>query len=256
MDAIVAANGHDLDGDPTTSDTDGSVPALLSALNVWLITRRGDTERHVLSNCSLTVRPDEIVSIEGRPQSGRPEFMAILAGFETPTRGTVLFEDGPLINPMGGVEATRRRRQIGHLFAAGMLLPGLSATENVRAVLEGLHQPDQTGETLEREAIEALRRAGFDGDPDVPVSTLGRPMRIRVGLATSLVKKPKILLCDAPADGLSKDDAAALFDQFDALRRDKGLAIVHATVDTGHAARADRQFLLEHGRLRRAEHQS
>ena len=255
MDAIVAHDTQHRSAQEPPADATGPRAVLLSALNVWLITRQGDTERRVLNNCSLSVRPGEMVSIEGGPRSGRAEFMAILAGFETPTRGVVLFDDGPLINPTGGPEAARRRRQIGHLFATGMLIPALSATDNVRAVLEGLQQPGQTEATRGVEVTEALRRTGFDGDPDVPVSALERLLRIRAGLATSLVKRPRILLCEAPADGLSDDDALALLSTFDSLRRKEGLAIVHATADPRHAARAGRQYRLEHGRLSGVEPQ-
>jgi putative ABC transport system ATP-binding protein len=250
MDAIAAQDDHDRGDHLPPSDTADPGTALLQAWHIWLIKQQGNTERHLLSNCSLTIYPGEMIAIEGGPQSGRAEFMSILAGFETPTRGTVLFESGPLIDPFDDAQAARRRRQLGHLFAAGMLLPGMSAAANVRVVLEGLHRPGQTDEHVASEVTEALHRSGFDGDPAAPVSTLERPQRIRVGLATSLVKRPKILLCDAPAEGLSEQDAEALFDQFEVLRRTEGMAVALATANPEYAARAERHYRLEQGHLK------
>lgn len=250
MDAIAADNNHARGDPPPRSGKTDPATALLQAWHISLITRQGSTERHILNNCSLVIYAGEIVSVEGGPQSGRAEFMAILAGFETPTRGVVLFEDGPLIDPFDGIEAAKRRRQLGHLFPAGMLLPGLSAAANVRAVLEGLHQPGQTEPHLDSEVAEALRRSGFAGDANAAVNALERPERIRIGLATSLVKRPKILLCDAPADGLEPEDAHGLLETFETLRDTERMAVVHATANPEHAARAGRRYRLEFGHLK------
>jgi ABC-type lipoprotein export system ATPase subunit len=222
---------------------------LLQAWHLWKVTRQGDTERHVLTNCSLAVHAGQTVSILGDTASGRDQLMALLAGFETPTRGVVLYEDGPLIDPFDGAAAERRRRSIGSLFPTGMLLPSLSPRGNVRAVLDGLHLPNRPETEWANEVELALKASGFRGDLDCPVADLGRLERVRVGLATSLVKHPRILICDAALDGLDRSDAQALLATFDDLRRAKKLAIVHATAHADYAAVAQHRYHLVQGRL-------
>jgi putative ABC transport system ATP-binding protein len=222
---------------------------LLQAWHIWKLTRQGDTERHVLNNCSLAVHAGETVSIHGDAFSGRDQLMAILAGFETPTRGVVLYEDGPLTDPIDGAAAERRRRSIGSLFATGMLLPGLSPRGNVRAVLDGLHLPIRPETEWANEVENALSASGYSGDPDCPVADLERRDRVRVGLATSLVKHPRILLCDAALDGLDRADAQALLATFTDLRNSTAMAIVHATAIPEYAAQAHHRYQLVQGRL-------
>ena len=244
MDAIVDRDSMMRQAGPKDTET-----PLLEAWHVWLVTRQGDTERHVLSDCCLKVHPGEMVAIIGEPRDGRSALMAMLAGFEMPTRGVVLFQGEPLIDPFEGPEAAGRRRQIGYLFPSAMLLPGLSAAANVATVLGGLHREGESDETVVSAVADALARSGFSGDADAPVQSLGRAERTRAALAACRVKQPLVLLCDAAADGLSPDEAAALVGHLDQLRRETGMSIVIAGTDAQHPTRADRVMHLSRGRL-------
>ena len=98
------------------------------------VTRRygaGETAVDALRGVSLEVESAELTSIMGPSGSGKSTLMHILAGLDKPTAGDVSIA-GTSITKLNDNELTKlRRRHIGFVFQFFILLPMLSAEENV-----------------------------------------------------------------------------------------------------------------------------
>ena len=80
----------------------------------------------VLKDISLSIRPNEVVTLLGPSGCGKSTILRILAGLTPPTRGEVLYHSAPLsgLNP-----------GIGFVFQSFALYPWMTVTQNVEAVL-------------------------------------------------------------------------------------------------------------------------
>jgi lipoprotein-releasing system ATP-binding protein len=134
-----------------------------------------------------------IASLQERPDSG-----GVLLG----TRAAHLLDDE-------GFTALRSQ-EVGLVFPASHLLPGLSAVENVAVPLFKLLSLE-TAEAAER-THAILDFVGLEGDCSADVVTLSRADQQRIALARALVHRPSILALHRAEDALSPEDAGAFRD--------------------------------------------
>lgn len=117
-----------------------------------------------LDAVSLSIRPGESVAIMGPSGSGKTTLMHLLSGILTPDSGQVLFRRGEheaMVSTMKPEpRAKLRRRHIGFVFQEGLLLPELTALENVAVAL--MVGGTARGEA-ERRAASWLQRLGLAG---------------------------------------------------------------------------------------------
>lgn len=161
---------------------------------------------------SLDVREQEIVALVGPSGCGKSTALRLLAGLETPTRGTV--------------RRTPGRGETAVVFQAPTLAPWLSARANAALPLElsGLARPE-----ARTRAGEALARVGLAGAENARPAQLSGGMAMRVSLARALVTEPRLLLLDEPFAALDEITRRALADDVHKLWRDQQPAIVFVT---------------------------
>src|SRR5690606_25559747 len=98
--------------------------------------RSGERTLTVLRNVDLDIEEGDFVAILGPSGSGKTTLLGLLAGLDTPTRGSVEI-DGTDLAPMTEDERARfRRDNVGFVFQSFQLLPSLTALENVQVPLE------------------------------------------------------------------------------------------------------------------------
>ncbi|MDR7422579.1 MAG: ABC transporter ATP-binding protein [Armatimonadota bacterium] len=154
---------------------------------------------HVLSDISLTVRQGEFIALLGPSGCGKSTLLRLVADILQPTRGA--------ITVLGRTPAeARRERALGFVFQQPVLLPWLSAEENVALPLRiggwgRRHAPAAT-------PAELLQLVGLDGFNRARPAQLSGGMQQRVSIARALVSNPKILLMDEPfgaLDAITRD---------------------------------------------------
>ena len=146
----------------------------------------GGRPLRVLEAVDLAVRPNEVVALLGQSGCGKSTLLRILAGLLVPTRGTVLCHGRPLAGLHPGV---------AFVFQGFALLPWLTVTGNVRAVLRVAGVP--ASESRER-AARAIRAVGLAGFEDAYPRELSGGMKQRVGMARALAVDPEVLFLDEP----------------------------------------------------------
>ncbi|GAA4974455.1 ABC transporter ATP-binding protein [Kineococcus glutinatus] len=206
----------------------------------------GSTLR-ILTGVDLDVPAGEHIAVVGRSGSGKSTLLNIIGLLDSPTTGTYLL-DGEPVERLGQRRRSRLRgATFGFVFQQFNLLPGRTATENVASPL--LYASGRQFWNRTRIAQEMLERVGLGHRLDTMPEKLSGGEQQRVALARSLVRAPRVLLADEPTGALDVDTGSAVMDVLEELVRENGTTLVTITHDLSVAARADRQFRLDHGVL-------
>jgi predicted ABC-type transport system involved in lysophospholipase L1 biosynthesis ATPase subunit len=217
---------------------------LAACRRVWLRHGVGDTEVVALAGVDLEIGPDDALALWGRSGSGKTSLLHVLGGLVAPSEGRVEWLGRPLLTLDAGTRGPRRARGIALVFQNGNLLPNFTAVENVTfaAWAAGCAAVDPT-------PLELLQLVGLGERADNLPAQLSGGEAQRVAIARALAQRPRLLLCDEPTGHLDSDTAARVLDLVDALRRERGFALVLATHDADVAARMDREVDLLDGRI-------
>ncbi|RDI50313.1 ABC transporter ATP-binding protein [Microvirga subterranea] len=141
-----------------------------------------------LSPTDLDVSRGEFVSIIGPSGCGKSTLLRILAGLEKASGGAIAIEDG-----------SSSRQRVGFVFQEPVLLPWLSALENVRFPLDtaGVSRAE-----ADNRALQLLKLVGLSGFEAALPRALSGGMRQRVSIARALSYDPSLLLMDEPFGAL------------------------------------------------------
>lgn len=204
--------------------------------------RVGERPLTVLRDVSFSVPQGAFVAIVGPSGSGKTTLLGLLAGLDTPSRGTVLLDDADL----GAMDEDRRARlrgeKVGFVFQSFQLIPTLTAIENVQVPLE-LRGDSGAAER----AGELLARVGLgDRLHHFPTELSGGEQQ-RVAIARAFSNEPRILFADEPTGNLDSDTGQRIVELLEQLNRESGATIVLVTHDAALAARARRIIRLSDG---------
>ena len=201
----------------------------------------------ILSGVDLDVDIGDRVSIVGRSGSGKTTLLNLLGLLDSPTSGTMLFEDRPVQSLSSGARDRLRGREVGFIFQQFNLLQGRTALENVMTPL--LYAEGRQFWQRTRIATEMLERVGLgDRLGSLPDKLSGGEQQ-RVAIARSLVRGPRLILADEPTGALDLETGETVMDLIDEVATESGAALVTITHDPAIAARATRHLRLDHGVL-------
>jgi NitT/TauT family transport system ATP-binding protein len=143
-----------------------------------------------LDHVSLDIADNEFVTVVGPSGCGKTTLMNILGGLETPSSGTALVDDKPVLGP--GPER-------GVIFQQYALFPWLTVRKNVEFGLETAHVPKKERREIAQRYIAMV---GLEQFADALPKMLSGGMRQRCAIARAYAVNPSILLMDEPFGAL------------------------------------------------------
>jgi putative ABC transport system ATP-binding protein len=196
-----------------------------------------------VDHIDLDIEPGDFVTIMGPSGSGKTTLLDLLGCMESATSGKLTVLGRDVSGASEDELVTVRRARIGFVFQEFLLLPELTAVENVRLPAVFARQPMSRDE-----AMELLKRVGLEARANHLPKELSGGERQRVAIARSLAMSSDLLLADEPTGNLDSKNSRGVFDLFRELN-DAGLTIIATTHDEKLGATAKRSIRLVDGRL-------
>jgi len=198
----------------------------------------------VIPELTLSVEAGEFVGVIGPNGAGKTTLFGLISGNLACNGGSVWLE-GRDVTQLG---AERRcRAGIGRTFQIPLPFLGMTVYEN--ALVAATFGAGLRGPEAEAQAVDALAQCGLDGLGDQRAGRLTLLQRKRLELARAIATRPRLLLLDEVAGGLTEGEVEELLDLVTAIRRSGVTVIwiehlVHALVSV-----VDRLLVLAEGRL-------
>ncbi len=198
----------------------------------------------VLNNLHMDLYPGEILSILGPSGCGKTTLLRIIAGLETPSRGTIYLKNQKIFGRSTNLEASKRN--IGMIFQDYALFPHLSVEKNILFGISHLNNKIQV-ENLER--VQKLTRLG--GLLKRYPHELSGGQQQRVAIARTLATSPNILLMDEPFSNLDASLRLTVRMEIEGILRESNTATIFVTHDREEAfSIADRVAVMTSGSIK------
>ena len=179
-----------------------------------------------LDDINFTIEPGEFFSLLGPSGCGKTTLLRIIAGFESPDDGVVLFDDKNVI-PL-----SPDKRASNTVFQTYALFPHMTVYENVAFSLRLKKLPK---EEIDKKVREYVHLVQLDQHINKKPNQLSGGQKQRVAIARALINEPKVLLLDEPLSALDAKLRANLLIDLDRLHDQIGITFIYVTHDQSEA---------------------
>jgi putative ABC transport system ATP-binding protein len=207
--------------------------------------RVGDTVYPVLKGITLEIQPKHVAILQGPSGCGKTTFLNLLGGTDLPDSGEILI-GGVSLERMESDMARYRLLDVGFVFQAFNLIPGLSALDNLQLPLAAAGH--RHAERVKR-AHELLELVGMRQKAPKKPDELSGGEQQRVAIAVALVNDPPLILADEPTGNLDSKNGDIVADLLCGLARNFGKTVVICTHDPAVGARGDYIFRVRDGNI-------
>ena len=196
---------------------------------------------HALSDVNFTIHKGEFFSLLGPSGCGKTTLLRIIAGFEFPDQGAVLFDDKNV------VPLPPNKRESNTVFQNYALFPHLSVYDNIAFPLK-LQKKDTT--FIDDKVREYIHLVQLDAHIFKKPNQLSGGQRQRVAIARALINEPCVLLLDEPLSALDAKLRSNLLVDLDALHDKIGITFIYVTHDQSEALSvSDRIAVMNQGKV-------
>ena len=194
-----------------------------------------------LNDINFTINQGEFFTLLGPSGCGKTTLLRIIAGFENPDDGAVLFDDTNVV----GLPPNKRHSNT--VFQSYALFPHMTVFENVAFSLR-LKKVDNA--TVEEKVRKYLSLVQLEEHMYKKPNQLSGGQRQRVAIARALINEPKVLLLDEPLSALDAKLRSSLLVELDRLHDKIGITFIFVTHDQSEAlAVSDRIAIMNKGNV-------
>jgi len=219
-----------------------------SVLEAHALTKTYGTTR-ALAGMDLAINRGESVAIMGASGSGKTTLLHVLAGIVTPDSGSVTFRpavgDAILLTGLGESARSRLpRERLGFVFQQGLLIPELTAVENVAlaSMINGTKRADAV-----QHAASWLSALGLAGMEDRRIGELSGGQAQRVAIARAQATGAELVFADEPTGALDSRTSHEVMDALLWSTTGQGRTLVVVTHDAEVASRCSRTIAVRDG---------
>jgi len=204
----------------------------------------------ILDDVSMEVARGDSVAIMGPSGCGKSTLLYMLGALERPSSGTVTLDDQNPYKLNDAAQSAFRNRHVGFVFQDHLLLPQLSALDNVLAPTL-VSRDSSAPATRTARARSLLDAVGLSTRIDHRPGELSGGERQRVAIARALIQQPSLVLCDEPTGNLDRTSAEAVAELLVDLQRQHSIMLIVVTHSAALAARFPRRYELSDRALAR-----
>jgi iron(III) transport system ATP-binding protein len=187
---------------------------------------KGQEVVRAVDNLNLVIEPGEFVTFLGPSGCGKTTTLRMIAGFETPTQGTISL-DGQDLNAL-----TPDKRPMGMVFQSYALFPHMTVAENISY---GLKIQKLSSEEIQKRVSEVLSSMSLDNLANRAPNQLSGGQQQRVALARAMVVQPKVLLFDEPLSNLDAKLRGQMRSEIRSIQQRLGITSIFVTHDQDEA---------------------
>lgn len=206
--------------------------------------RSGTEDLTILRDVTIDIPEGQFVALTGASGSGKSTLLGLIAGLDAPTAGTITIDGDEVTSMSEDGLAEIRSAKIGFVFQSFHLIPSLTAFENILIPME-----IRGVSNAKERANELLGAVDLTDRGHHYPSELSGGEQQRVAIARAFANEPKILLADEPTGNLDSKNGRHIFELMTELHRQRGITLVLVTHDQGLASMAERQIVLQDGRV-------
>lgn len=206
----------------------------------------GENRLYVLNGVNLTINAGEIVALTGPSGSGKSTLLYQTGLLDTPSNGQIFLSGQACAKMKENQRTLMRRKYLGFVYQAHLLLPDFTALENVMMplLIAGVSKKQ-----AEERAEYLLSKMGLSHRLKHRSGELSGGEQQRTAIARALANKPALLLADEPTGNLDPNTSEKVFSELLSLVRETGLSALIATHNPELAQKMDRRVHLEAGIL-------
>ena len=194
-----------------------------------------------LDDINFTIKQGEFFSLLGPSGCGKTTLLRIIAGFEFPDEGAVLFDDKDII------PFPPNKRASNTVFQTYALFPHMSVYDNIAFPLKLKKVPKKE---IDEKVNKYIHLVQLDQHIYKKPNQLSGGQKQRVAIARALISEPKVLLLDEPLSALDAKLRANLLIDLDAIHDKIGITFIYVTHDQSEAlAVSDRIAVMNAGHV-------
>lgn len=196
----------------------------------------------ILKGINFNIKEGEFITLLGPSGSGKTTTLRIIAGFEQPNNGELLFlGKNYLKTPV-------HKREVNTVFQNYALFPHLNVFNNIAYGLKVKHNKFNF---IKKEVKKFIQLVGLEGFEDKSIEQLSGGQRQRIALARALINKPKILLLDEPMAALDIKLRKKMQSELKNLQGEIGITFILVTHDQEEAlTMSDRIIVMNDGEIK------
>lgn len=217
----------------------------MSIVGKNIIKEFGEPPTRILHGLDFHIKDGEFVSISGRSGSGKSTLLYIISTLDDPSFGNLLIDDSDVKTWSEQKVHQFRNEHVGFIFQFHYLLEELSALENILLPARNLGREVE----LKARALELLEHFGIANKAESLPKSMSGGEQQRVAICRALLMNPKYIFADEPTGNLDTHNAMVVMDALKEINKQQKTTICLVTHDPDFSKMADREILLEDGKV-------
>lgn len=205
---------------------------------------RGTEEVYAVNGIDLEINDGDFIALMGPSGSGKTTLLDLIGCLDNVSSGKLEVFGKDVSTVKEGRLVSLRRGHIGFIFQEFLLIPTLTAIENVELSLYFARRPQER-----KKLLQLFEKVGLGHRVNHLPKEMSGGERQRVAIARALAISPRFLIADEPTGNLDTRSSQEIFDIFKRINKEEGLTIILATHNPKLGSQADRIIYLKDGKI-------